>query len=109
VKKIEPASSAASLMMLESGNGSRFELSRRGGERFNKRRGAVEDWEISHDKIVFKEPIGCGSFGTVYKAYYFGDDSNQSLNCNNLSDLFLFLETIELFCLEDSCNHLVYF
>jgi hypothetical protein len=63
------------LMMLESGNGSRFELKRQGGERFNKRRGAVEDWEITADKIVFKEPIGCGSFGTVYKAYYFGDDS----------------------------------
>lgn len=63
-------------MMLESGNGSRTELSRRGGERYNKRRGAVEDWEISYDKIVFKEQIGCGSFGTVYKAYYFGDKDN---------------------------------
>ncbi|KAI6177550.1 Non-specific serine/threonine protein kinase [Aphelenchoides bicaudatus] len=77
IKKIEPASSAASLMMLESANGSRFELKRQGGERFNKRRGAVEDWEISIDKIVFKEPIGCGSFGTVYKAYYFGEEDDN--------------------------------
>lgn len=52
--------------------GSRFEITRRGGERFNRRRAAVEDWEISHDKVIYKEQIGNGSFGTVYKAYYFG-------------------------------------
>jgi hypothetical protein len=73
VKKIEPAGSAASLMLLESEKGSRFELNRRGGERFNKRRDADQDWVISMDKIKLNEEIGAGSFGTVYKAYYFGE------------------------------------
>lgn len=47
------------------------EFQRRGGEKYNKRR-SIEDWEISHDKVTFNEQIGHGSFGTVYKAHYFG-------------------------------------
>nr|ADI24876.1 RAF [Bursaphelenchus xylophilus] len=76
--KIESAGSAASLLTVEGG--SRYEITRRGGERFNRRRATVEDWEISHDKVIFKEQIGNGSFGTVYKAYYFGAVAVKKLN-----------------------------
>lgn len=95
--KIESASSAASLLTVEAGgwaaagnnctpsagsssaasasafSAARQEMKRRNGERFNGRRAPQEDWEIGYDKVIFKEQIGNGSFGTVYKAYYFGE------------------------------------
>ena len=54
-----------------SPSSSRFELARRGGERIKKYR-AVEDWEIPSSLITYSSEIGHGSFGTVYKAQYFG-------------------------------------
>jgi len=54
---------------------------RRGGERSKRR--SIEDWEINHDKVVFKEQIGAGSFGTVFKAIYFGIVAVKKLNISN--------------------------
>lgn len=48
-------------------------IPRRGCERYNKKRGGtIEDWAIRSENVIIKEKIGNGSFGTVYKADYFG-------------------------------------
>jgi len=48
-------------------------IPRRGCERYNKKRaGTIEDWAIRSENVIMKEKIGNGSFGTVYKADYFG-------------------------------------
>lgn len=67
-------------MTVDGGGGRGF--TRRGGEKYNKRR-SIEDWEISHDMVTFKEQIGNGSFGTVYKAHYFGPVAVKKLNIGN--------------------------
>lgn len=53
------------------GNVRNTDFQRRGGEKYNKRR-PIEGWEISHKEVILKDQIGNGSFGTVYKAHYFG-------------------------------------
>ena len=64
------AGSVSSLAAKEGGIG----IPRRGCERYNRKRGGgtIEDWAIRHEDVQFKEKIGNGSFGTVYKADYFG-------------------------------------
>jgi B-Raf proto-oncogene serine/threonine-protein kinase len=79
---MDGASSSASLLTVEGGGAGSKEFTRRGGEKYNKRR-SIEDWEISYDKVIFKEQIGNGSFGTVYKAYYFGPVAVKKLNIGN--------------------------
>ncbi|KAI1715426.1 protein tyrosine kinase domain-containing protein [Ditylenchus destructor] len=64
------------------------EFQRRGGEKYNKRR-SIEDWEIPNDQVTFKEQIGKGSFGTVYKADYFGPVAVKKLNIKTPSPALL--------------------
>uniref|UniRef100_A0A915ESS2 Raf homolog serine/threonine-protein kinase n=1 Tax=Ditylenchus dipsaci TaxID=166011 RepID=A0A915ESS2_9BILA len=73
---------------LQEGIKSTTEFQRRGGEKYNKRR-SIEDWEINNDKVIFKEQIGNGSFGTVYKAYYFGPVAVKKLNIKTPSPALL--------------------
>jgi hypothetical protein len=69
------AGSVASLVNKDGGSGG-IGIPRRGCERYNRRRagggGTIEDWAIRHEDVIFKEKIGNGSFGTVWKADYFG-------------------------------------
>nr|CAD56892.1 LIN-45 RAF [Meloidogyne artiellia] len=56
-------------------------IPRRGCERYNKKRGGtIEDWAIRNENVILKEKIGNGSFGTVYKADYFGTVAVKKLN-----------------------------
>lgn len=55
-------------------------IPRRGCERYNKKRPVIEDWAIRCEDVIFKEKIGSGSFGTVYKADYFGCVAVKKLN-----------------------------
>ncbi|CAK5066769.1 unnamed protein product [Meloidogyne enterolobii] len=59
-------------------------IPRRGCERYNKKRGGtIEDWAIRSENVIMKEKIGNGSFGTVYKADYFGTVAVKKLNITN--------------------------
>ncbi|KAF7638156.1 hypothetical protein Mgra_00002381 [Meloidogyne graminicola] len=59
-------------------------IPRRGCERYNKKRGGtIEDWAIRSENVIIKEKIGNGSFGTVYKADYFGTVAVKKLNITN--------------------------
>ncbi|KAI6219804.1 Non-specific serine/threonine protein kinase [Aphelenchoides fujianensis] len=81
--KIEPSTSTASMAGIEAGDGSRSELSRRGGGRLKKHQRPAEDWEIPPGSITCSVEIGQGSFGTVYKAQYFGPVAVKKLNISN--------------------------
>lgn len=71
--------SASSLAGKETGAGSTtggssglIGISRRGCKKYGRKCSNIEDWAIRHEDVIFKEKIGNGSFGTVFKADYFG-------------------------------------
>lgn len=74
-----PSSSSSTSLAAVQTSGSKDIISRRGGERYNKKR-PIEDWAIKYEKVVFREKIGNGSFGTVWKADYFGPVAVKKLN-----------------------------
>ena len=46
----------------------------------------VEDWEIPHPQIrIWKKSIGQGSFGTVYKGYWYAPVAVKTMNVANPS------------------------
>lgn len=77
-----PSSSSSTSLAAVQTSGSKDIISRRGGERYNKKR-PIEDWAIKYEKVVFREKIGNGSFGTVWKADYFGTVL-VAMNCKSV-------------------------
>ncbi|KAL3100362.1 hypothetical protein niasHS_001664 [Heterodera schachtii] len=65
-----------------SSGGGLFGISRRGCIKYG-RKSNMEDWAIKHCDVLFREKIGNGSFGTVYKAEYFGTVAVKKLNISN--------------------------
>jgi hypothetical protein len=77
------AGSVSSLATRDGGSGG-IGIPRRGCERYNRKRGGtIEDWAIRREDVILKEKIGNGSFGTVYKADYFGTVAVKKLNIIN--------------------------
>uniref|UniRef100_A0A183BPG0 Raf homolog serine/threonine-protein kinase n=1 Tax=Globodera pallida TaxID=36090 RepID=A0A183BPG0_GLOPA len=76
------ASNAGSASSLSGKEGGLFGISRRGCIKYG-RKSNMEDWAIRHEDVLFREKIGNGSFGTVYKADYFGTVAVKKLNISN--------------------------
>ena len=47
------------------------------------RRDSYDSWEVPHTGILFGERIGSGSFGTVYKGFWYGPVAIKKLNVTN--------------------------
>lgn len=47
------------------------------------RRDSYDSWEVAHTDILFGERIGSGSFGTVYKGFWYGPVAIKKLNVTN--------------------------
>ncbi|CAD5231619.1 unnamed protein product [Bursaphelenchus xylophilus] len=64
----------------------------------NNHRRKTDTWEINYKKVTFQGKIGQGSYGTVYKAYYFGPVAVKMLNIQhpNISQLTSFENEITL-------------
>lgn len=46
---------------------------------------SIRDWRVEHDEIAFGDPIGQGTYGTVYKAEWYGPVAVKKLNIKTIT------------------------